>query len=60
MSFGDGPHRCPGAQLGLAEARVFLDRLLRLPNLRFTQEPKIAWFKPIASYVFLHAELACD
>lgn len=60
MSFGDGPHRCPGAQLGLAEARVFLDRLLRLPNLRFTKEPKMAWFKPIASYVFLEAELTCD
>ena len=60
MSFGDGPHRCPGAQLGLAEARVFLDRLLRLPELRFTKEPKMAWFKPIASYVFLEAELACD
>jgi len=60
MSFGDGPHRCPGAQLGLAEARIFLDKLLRLPALRFTGEPDLAWFKPIASYVFLKAELACD
>jgi len=59
MSFGDGPHRCPGAQLGLAEARIFLDKLLRLPALRFTGEPEMAWFKPIASYVFLKAELAC-
>ncbi|MCB2047494.1 MAG: cytochrome P450 [Novosphingobium sp.] len=60
MSFGDGPHRCPGAQLGLAEARAFLDRLLRLPGLRFVEEPQMAWFKPIASYVFLDAVLAVD
>jgi cytochrome P450 len=60
MSFGDGPHRCPGAQLALAEARAFLDRLLRLPGLRFSEEPKMAWFKPIASYVFLEANLICE
>ncbi len=60
MSFGDGPHRCPGAQLALAEARAFLDKLLRLPKLRFVDEPKMAWFKPIASYVFLEANLICD
>lgn len=60
MSFGDGPHRCPGAQLGLAEARAFLVALLRLPGLRFTEPPLLAWFKPIASYVFLEAHLSCD
>jgi cytochrome P450 len=60
MSFGDGPHRCPGAQLALAEARAFLERLLRVPGLRLVGEPKMAWFKPIASYVFLEAVLACE
>lgn len=60
MSFGDGPHRCPGAQLALAEARAFLDKLLRLPRLRFVDEPQMVWFKPIASYVFLEANLTCD
>lgn len=60
MSFGDGPHRCPGAQLGLAEARAFLDRLVRLPGLRLSEEPRLAWFKPIASYVFLEANIVCD
>jgi len=60
MSFGDGPHRCPGAQLALAEARAFLDHLVRLPGLRFVGELRLAWFKPIASYVFLEANVACD
>lgn len=60
MSFGDGPHRCPGAQLALAEARTFLDRLVRLPGLRLVGEPRMAWFKAIASYVFLDAYVACD
>jgi len=31
MSFGDGSHRCPGAQLSLHEARLFLEKLLAVP-----------------------------
>lgn len=60
MSFGDGPHRCPGAQLALAEARVFLNHLLALPNLRLPREPRMAWFKAISSYIFLEAWIASD
>ena len=39
LSFGDGGHRCPGAQVALTETRVFLDRLLRLPGIRMEREP---------------------
>jgi cytochrome P450 len=60
MSFGDGPHRCPGAQLALAESRAFLDALVRLPGLRLVGQPEVAWFRPIASYVFNKAVVACD
>lgn len=60
MSFGDGPHRCPGAQLSLHEARTFLDRLVRLPGLRLVGVPQLAWFRPIASYGFTDARVACD
>jgi len=60
MSFGDGPHRCPGAQLALAEARAFLDQLVRLPGLRLVGDPEVSWFKPIASYVFGKSMVACD
>jgi len=39
MSFGDGPHRCPGAAVALQEAAIFLDQLLRVPGLRLEQPP---------------------
>ena len=28
MSFADGPHRCPGAQVAMHETRVFIERVL--------------------------------
>jgi cytochrome P450 len=43
MSFGDGPHRCPGAQLALHETRVFLDALLRVPGIRLASPPIPRW-----------------
>ncbi|CAL77249.1 putative cytochrome P450 [Bradyrhizobium sp. ORS 278] len=39
MSFGDGPHRCPGAAVALHEAAIFLDQLLRVPGLRLERQP---------------------
>jgi cytochrome P450 len=39
MSFGDGPHRCPGAPVALQEAAIFLDQLLRVPGLRLERPP---------------------
>jgi cytochrome P450 len=39
MSFGDGPHRCPAAAVALQETAIFLERLLRVPNVRLTQPP---------------------
>jgi cytochrome P450 len=43
MSFGDGPHRCPGAQVAMHETRVFLDALLRVPGIRLANPPVVAW-----------------
>jgi cytochrome P450 len=60
MSFGDGNHRCPGAQVALNETRVFLDRLLRLPGIRLEQEPEIRWFDEVGSYELRNAMVACD
>lgn len=39
MSFGDGAHRCPGFQVAMHEARIFLDRLLRVPGIKLAREP---------------------
>ena len=60
MSFGDGPHRCPGAMLSMHETRIFLDRLARLPGLRLVSEPRVTWFRPIASYEIKDMIIACD
>ncbi|NPV21485.1 cytochrome P450 [Bradyrhizobium aeschynomenes] len=39
LSFGDGPHRCPGAAVALHEAAIFLDQLMRVPGLKLERRP---------------------
>jgi cytochrome P450 len=60
LSFGDGRHRCPGAQVALHETRVFLDRLFRLPGLRLDREPTLRWCDALTSYELRDAIVACD
>lgn len=60
MSFGDGNHRCPGAQLALHEARLFLLKLLAIPGIRLDREPRLDWFRPVYSYELHDAVIACD
>jgi len=50
LSFGDGPHRCPGASVALQETASFLDRLLRVPGIRLARAPTMAWNPLVASY----------
>lgn len=59
MAFGDGEHRCPGAQVALQESAIFLDRLLRVPNLRLVRAPDIGWNALIAGYELRGATLSC-
>lgn len=60
FSFGDGAHRCPGAQVALLETSIFLDRLLRLPGLRMEQKPTIGWVGMIEGYDVSGASITCD
>ncbi len=60
MSFGDGHHRCPGAQVALHETRVFLDTLLRVPGIRLARPPEVLWNGMIGSYELRGAVVACD
>ena len=60
LSFGDGPHRCPGAQVALHETRIFLDRMFRLPGIRLVTEPDITWNPYIQGYELRGAVVACD
>lgn len=49
LSFGDGPHRCPGAFIAIQETDIFLTRLLRLP-LAVETAPWLEWNDLIESY----------
>jgi cytochrome P450 len=60
LSFGDGPHRCPGAQVALHESRIFLDRLLRVPGIRLVSEPHISWNMSSQGYELRGAVVTCD
>jgi cytochrome P450 len=60
MSFGDGPHRCPGAQVAMHETRIFLDRIFRLPGIRLASPPQISWNPNIHGYELRGAVIACD
>lgn len=59
MSFGDGSHRCPGAQVAMAETRIFLDRLMRLPDLRLQRTPDMTWCDGLMSYELRGAMVTC-
>jgi cytochrome P450 len=50
LSFGDGPHRCPGAHIAIQETEIFLTKLFALPNVRMEREPKTRIRREIASY----------
>jgi cytochrome P450 len=60
LSFGDGRHRCPGAQVALHETRVFLDRLFRMPGIRLQRTPTLRWCDELGSYELRDAIIACD
>lgn len=61
MSFGDGAHFCPGWQLALAETRLLLDRLFRIPGVRLVRAPDMQWTPPmLQSYQLVNAVIACD
>jgi cytochrome P450 len=60
LSFGDGSHRCPGAQVALNETRVFLDRLLRVPGIRLHRAPDLGWTDELNGYELRRAIVTCD
>jgi cytochrome P450 len=61
LSFGAGQHLCPGRNVAIAEARVFLDRLLRLPGIRLVRAPTIRFLPPLlGTYELSNCVIACD
>jgi len=60
LSFGDGAHRCPGAQVAMTETRIFIDHLFRVPGIKLTAAPRIGWNDALMSYELRGAMVACD
>jgi cytochrome P450 len=60
MSFGDGPHRCPGSQVALHETRIFLDRLFRVPGIHMRSPPNVTWNPQIQGYELHGAVVATN
>jgi hypothetical protein len=60
LSFGDGPHRCPGAQVAMHETRVFIDALIRVPGIRLARKPTMGWIEEINGYELHGAIVECD
>ncbi|WP_226631893.1 cytochrome P450 [Novosphingobium profundi] len=60
LSFGDGPHHCPGWQVALHETRTFIDQLLRVPGIAMARAPDIIWNAQLMSYELRDARLTCS
>jgi cytochrome P450 len=58
MSFGDGNHRCPGAAVALQESAIFLEKLLKIPGLRFEKPPTMEWNTLTVGYELRDAIIA--
>lgn len=60
LSFGDGPHRCPGAQVAMHETRIFIDALLRVPGICLVRPPQMGWIEEINGYELHGAIVECE
>jgi cytochrome P450 len=58
LSFGDGPHRCPGAYIAIQETDIFLMKLFALPGLRMLAPPTVQIRPEISSYELVGMRLA--
>jgi cytochrome P450 len=59
LSFGDGPHSCPGWQVALHETRIFLEQLFQLPGIRLERAPEMSWNAQLGSYELRNANITC-
>ncbi len=60
LSFGDGPHSCPGWQVALHETRIFLQQLFRVPGIRLDRAPDIGWNEQVKGYELRNADISCQ
>ncbi|MBB1509999.1 cytochrome P450 [Tessaracoccus sp. MC1756] len=57
MSFGDGPHKCPGNALAIQESDILLTRLFAHP-VSLVGEPALGWDEVISGYALRNVRIA--
>jgi cytochrome P450 len=50
LSFGDGAHKCPGANIAILETDIFLNKLFALPGVRMNAPPRVSLNDAIGGY----------
>ncbi|MGW1069811.1 cytochrome P450 [Streptomyces aureus] len=60
LSFGDGPHRCPGADIAMMETNVFLGHLFAQEGIRMLTTPRVTFQDEIGGYVIRGLRVAVD
>ncbi|MGC7102096.1 cytochrome P450 [Amycolatopsis lurida] len=50
LSFGDGAHKCPGANIAIVETDIFLSKLFALPGVRMNTAPRVSFNDAIGGY----------
>jgi cytochrome P450 len=58
LSFGDGPHRCPGEHVAIQETDIFLTKLFAVPGLRMVTPPTVGIRPEISSYELKNLRLS--
>ncbi|MFC9437197.1 cytochrome P450 [Nocardia sp. NPDC057030] len=51
LSFGTGPHRCPGAHIAVLETDVFLWKLFELDGVQMVSPPHVSFDDVLGSYM---------
>lgn len=58
LSFGDGPHKCPGSSIALQETDTFLTKLFALTGVRMKTPPRVSFNDAIGGYELRGLEVA--
>ncbi|NKY54777.1 cytochrome P450 [Nocardia flavorosea] len=60
LSFGDGPHKCPGATIAIVETDIFLSKLLAMPGVRLHSPPRVGANDAIGGYTLRNMIVEAD
>lgn len=60
LSFGGGPHKCPGAHIAIQESDIFLTRLFAEPGLRPVSTPRVGRKDNLGAYEIRDMRVTLD